>query len=151
MDRKPAEPERFSLVARLLLGASSGLALAWAVTVLVTEALFAAGGRTPEAVVELTPAQAWLISGGGVLAGVALAAAVGRTRLPWWLRGAALGALWGVGVVVLLTLAVAHSAGGSTSMVQAPYLHAGLAYGVPVGAVVGAAWGVLAGLRRPRQ
>jgi hypothetical protein len=84
-------------------------------------------------------------------AGRAGAGLVGaRYPLPCWVRAALLGALAGVAAVVLPTLFVACALGGPSDKGQAPYLHAGLVYGVPVGLVAGGVAGLVRSRRRGR-
>lgn len=136
------------VIGRLAVAAVSGAVLAWAVTALVLDAMFAAGGYTPEAVVRL-PAWGFTVIGGcGALLGLAVAALAGRFPLPACVRPVVLGSLIGVAAVVVPTLGIAWSLGGASSKGQAPYLDAGRLYGVPLGLAGGAVVGLIAFRRR---
>jgi hypothetical protein len=132
---------------RLCVAALAGAVIAWVVRAFVLYAMFAAGGYTREALVELPPWAFGVIGGGGAVAALALVCAVGRSPLPTWVRPAVVGGLTGVAAVVVPTLSVACSLGGASSKGQAPYLHVGLVYGVPIGLFVG----VVVGLLRARR
>jgi hypothetical protein len=143
--------EGFSVVGilgRFCVAAIAGAVIAWVVAAFVLDAMFAAGGYTREALVELPPWAFGVIGGGGAVVALTLVWAVGRSPLPAWLRLAIVGGLIGVAAVVVATLAVAYSFGGPSSKGQAPYLHAGLVHGVPVGLVTGVLLGLVRG-RRP--
>jgi hypothetical protein len=135
------------LVARVALSATAGAVIAWVTTAFVLHAQFAAGGYTREALVEPPPWVFAIIGGAGALVGITAALGAGRAPLPNWVRPAILGSLGGAAVVVVSTLVVACSLGGSSSKGQAPYLNAGLVYGVPVGLVVGAVAGLIVAKR----
>jgi hypothetical protein len=138
-------------VARVAVAALAGAVLAWMVTAFVLHALFAAGGYTDEALVELPPWAFGVIGGGGALLGLAGALLAGRCPLPGWVRPAVVGSLVGVVTVVVPTLFVACALGGPSSKGQAPYLHAGLVYGVPVGLALGAVAGLVVAKGRPAE
>jgi hypothetical protein len=123
----------------LALAALAGAVIAWVAIALVLHTRFAAGGYTREALVELPPWAFGVVGGAGAAVGVM----AGQYRLPQGVRGAALGGLVGVGVVAILTLAVATVLGGPSSKGQAPNLEVGLWYGVPGGLVVGGVGGLL--------
>ncbi len=139
------------LLARIGVVVLAGAVIAWVVTAFVLHAMFAAGGYTREALVELPPWAFGVIGGGGALMALALVWAGGRSPLPEWVRPAVVGGLIGVAGVVLPTLGVACTLGGPSSKGQAPYLHAGLVYGVPVGLVAGALVGLLQARRRSAE
>ena len=130
-------------VARVTMAAIAGAVIAWVMTAFVLHAQFAAGGYTREALIEPPPWIYAVIGGAGALVSMLAALNVGRVPLPGWVRPAVLGSLGGVASVVVPTLGVACSLGGPSSMGQAPYLVAGLAYGVPVGLVVGTMTGLV--------
>ncbi|WP_165070591.1 hypothetical protein [Paludisphaera rhizosphaerae] len=132
---------------RLCVAAFVGSLIAWQTTDFVLHAMFAAGGYTREALVELPPWAFGVIGGVGSLTAVALAWAFGDSPLPAWVRAAVVGGLVGVAAMAVPTFIVANWLGGPSPMRQAPYLHVGLVYGVPVGLVAGA----LAGLLKVRR
>ena len=134
-------------VGRLALAVVSGAVIAWVVTAFVLDALFAAGGYTPEAIVELPRWAFGLVTAAGALSGAIAALLAGRVLLPRWVRAAALGSLIGGGGVVLATLVIAAVLGGPSSKLQAPYLVAGLAFGVPAGFLIGGVGGLLVSKR----
>jgi hypothetical protein len=129
--------------AQVFLAALSGAVIAWVVAAIGLHAIFADGGYTQEALVEFPQWAFVAIGADGALVGLAAALLAGRSPLPEWVRPALLGSLAGVAAVVVPTLALACSLGGPSSKGEAPYLHAGLVYGVPVGLVVGAVAGLI--------
>lgn len=133
-------------LSRVCIVAFIGAVIAWQATAFVLYALFAAGGYTREALVELPPWAIGAIGGVGALTAIALAWAFGDSPLPSWMRPVVGGGLAGVAVAVVPTLVVANWLGGPSSKGQAQYLHLGLIYGVPVGLLAG----VIVGLTRGR-
>ncbi len=129
---------------RHFVAALAGAMLAWVMTAFVLHAMFAAGGYTREALVELPPWGFGTIGAAGALGALALIWTFGSSPLPTWVRPAILGGLVGIAAVVAVTLGAARSLGGQSAKGQAPYLHVGLVYGVPIGLVSG----VLVGLQR---
>jgi hypothetical protein len=117
--------------------------VAWLVMAFVLAAMFAAGGYTREALVESSPWDICAIGGFGALVGAVVAWMAGKSPLPVWVKPVVLGSLGGVAVVVIATLFVACAVGGPSSIGQAPYLDAGLVYGVPLGLVAGAVNGLV--------
>jgi hypothetical protein len=130
-------------LARITVAIVSGAIIAWVVMELVLYAQFAAGGYTREARVELPGWAVGAIGGLGGLLGLTTALVTDRFSFPGWARLLALGGLIGVAFVVVPTLGIACTFGGPSSKGQAPYLIAGLVYGIPVGLVVGAVVGLL--------
>lgn len=114
-----------------------GALIAWQATAFVIHAMFAAGGYTREALVELSPWAFGAIGGVGALTALALASGFGDSPLPAWGRPAVVGGLVGVAAVAVPTFIVANLLGRPSSKGQAPYLHVGLVYGVPIGLVAG--------------
>jgi hypothetical protein len=85
----------------------------------------------------------------GALLGCAPAAVMrGERPLPLGVAKAALGALAGTLIVVVITLCRAETLGGPLGKGQASYLVSGL-YWVPFGIVIGATVGVLVPVKRP--
>lgn len=126
-----------------VLAALSGAVIAWVLTAIVLYAIFAIGGYTRESLVELSPCAFGLIGGGGALTAVAAVLQEGRAALPRsvWMTG--VGSLVGVVMALVVTVAFADFRGGPTSKGWAPYLEAGLFYGVPIALVVGGLGGFL--------
>lgn len=115
-----------------------GALIAWVSTAVIIYLVFAHGGYTTEALVEL---PSWAFPGigaTGALIGLVIAMFGGLHELPRWVQGTALGSLVGVGAVVGLTLTVG----------QTPYSDNGLLYGVPVGLLIGGVIGFVASKRR---
>jgi hypothetical protein len=135
-------------IARIGIAAAAGAWIACVVAALVTYGMFAAGGYTTEAVVELPGWAFAAIGGGGALVGLVIAIWRGRSPLPAWVRPVALGGLAGVALVVTVTYAVARELGGPAPKGQARYLASGAVYGIPAGLIGGAVAGLLAWRRR---
>jgi hypothetical protein len=131
----------------VVLAAFSGAVIACVVAALALYAVFAAGGYTREALVELPPGSFAIVGGVGALVGLTVALFADRLSLPGWVRPVAMGSLAGVAVVAVSTLIVACVLGGSSSKLQALYLQAGLVYGVPAGLIAGAIVGWFAARR----
>jgi hypothetical protein len=130
-----------------VLAAISGVVIATVATAVVLYAVFAMGGYTREALVELSPWGFGLIAASGACVGLVGAFLFGQVSLPPWVRGAALGSLAGVATVVLATLVIAAAQGGPFSKARAPYLVDGLLYGVPTGLIVGGVCGLIVAKR----
>lgn len=139
-----------SFYRRFALAALSGGLIAWVLTALVLHATFAIGGYTREALVELPPWAFGTIGAAGALVALGAATFTGRTPLPVSVRPVVMGSLAGVAAIVVATLSIACVLGGGSSKGQAPYLHAGLEIGVPVGLIAGAVGGLVVSRHRGR-
>ena len=133
---------------QLAVAALAGAIIAWVGTGFVVQFLFAAGGYTSEALVELSPRAFGVIGGAGALVSVSLVLLAGQSPLPSWVRPVALGSLAGVAAVMVPTVFVACALGGPGSKGQAPYLYVGQVFGLPIGLVGGAVAGLLVAKRR---
>ena len=127
-------------LARLLVATLAGAVIAWITTLLFVYALEHLGGYEFGAV-QLQLGAFGLIGAGGGLVGMGIALVGGRRALPDWVKPIVIGSLTGVAVVAVGTLMLDSGLGGPSSKGQAPYLHAGLIYGVPIGLAAGALGG----------
>jgi hypothetical protein len=134
-------------IAQYCLTALAGALIAWVMTAFVLHAIFVAGGYKSYAVL---PVWSLLVIGGvGAAVAMLLVRQNSGSPLPAWVRPAVIGGLIGVVAVVIPTVIIARERGGPTSKGQARYLHAGLIYGLPVGAIAGMCGGLLS--RRKTQ
>ena len=126
---------------RMVMAAIAGAIIAWVILAVVLHAMIAAGGYTTEALVEPRHWVFWSVGGGGLIVGLALAWLGGRITLPVWVRPVALGTLAGVASVVVPIECHANLGGGFKG--YSSYMGAGLRYGVPTGALIGAVLGLV--------
>lgn len=121
---------------RLLVAAVSGAITTLCATKVVSYALFAAGGYTLDALIELETHELVWIGIIGAVGGLAASTLAEFLPVTSRIRGAAIGALMGAASVTVPTLFLASSMGGITTIRQAPYLVTGLKL-VPIGIAVG--------------
>jgi len=119
---------------RVIVAGLCGAIIAMTIAAIVLHSIFADGGYTREALVDLSPCTFGAIGICGGSAGVMMQTFAGNLSLPWWMRPMVTGGLAGVAMVVL-PIAAIEGPSHKGHLLK----NIALVYGVPIGFVVGAA------------
>lgn len=133
---------------RIIVAAIAGAVFCWVSIVLGLAAIYVGSGYTQQGLID---PPSWVFPALVLLASVfcvLLEVVFSGVRLPDSLGHVARGSVYGLAVVVSVTLLIASLRGGPTFKGQARYLQFGLLYGVPTGLILG---GIIAAVVRSKR